>query len=45
MKSGLVLALPVIFCLHTLVHRETYKGTDEQGRVHFRDKPPGENAA
>jgi hypothetical protein len=45
MKYGLALSIFVIFYLNIPAHAEIYKWTDEQGRVHFSDKPPGENTS
>ncbi len=45
MKGNLGLSLFVMLCLHAPVHAEVYKWIDDQGRVHFSDKPPGENTA
>ena len=45
MKYGLALSIVVVFYLNLPAHAEIYKWTDEQGRVHFSDKPPGENTS
>jgi hypothetical protein len=45
MKYGLALSIFVVFYLNMPAHAEIYKWTDEQGRVHFSDKPPGENTS
>jgi hypothetical protein len=45
MKYGLALSIFVLFYLNMPAHAEIYKWTDEQGRVHFSDKPAGENTS
>ena len=43
MKYGSALSLLAVFCLVSPLQAEIYKWTDEQGRVHFSDKPPGKD--
>ena len=40
MKYGFVMSLISVICLFTPVQAEIYKWTDEQGHVHFSDRPP-----
>lgn len=44
MKYRPVLSLITVLCLVSPLQAEIYKWTDEQGRVHFSDKPPGKDA-
>jgi hypothetical protein len=43
MKAGYHLGLAVCLFLVLPVQAEVYKWTDEQGRVHFSDKPPSKD--
>ena len=43
MKYGAALYLVAVFFLVSPLQAEIYKWTDEQGRVHFSDKPPGKD--
>lgn len=43
MKAGYHLGLAMCLFLVLPVQAEVYKWTDEQGRVHFSDKPPTED--
>lgn len=43
MKYGIVLAMMTVCCVVSPSHAGIYKWTDEQGRVHFSDKPPGQD--
>ena len=43
MKAGFHLVLAICLFLVLPVQAEVYKWTDEQGRVHFSDKPPSED--
>ena len=44
MKHGMTFGLVIILQVVSPVQAEIYKWTDEQGRVHFSDKPPGQDA-
>ena len=43
MKAGNYISLAICIFLALPVQAEVYKWTDEQGRVHFSDKPPTED--
>lgn len=43
MKAGFQLGIAMCLFLVLPVQAEIYKWTDEQGRVHFSDKPPTED--
>ena len=43
MKAGYYLGLAMCLFLVLPVQAEVYKWTDEQGRVHFSDKPPSKD--
>ena len=43
MKYGIILSMIVACCLVSPLQAQVYKWTDEQGRVHFSDKPPGQD--
>lgn len=43
MKYGIALAMMTVCCLVSPLQAGIYKWTDEQGRVHFSDKPPGQD--
>ena len=45
MNARLLLSLVVCLFLVLPVQAEVYKWTDEQGRVHFSDKPPTEDTS
>lgn len=44
MKYRPVLSLITVLCLVSPLQAEIYKWTDEEGGMHFSDKPPGKDA-